>query len=330
MKRLTAKALHGVWAGVTMSWDVKCRFDTADYARNIEDMCQAGVHGVYTTGSTGEFYAIEFNEFTEMVDIQADICGRRSMPLQIGCNADSTAKSIRLLEYAASKPQVGAAQVVVPYWMELTDRELLQFFKDLYSACPNLPLVHYNVPRAKRFLNGADYQRIKAVAPSLVGVKYTMAGSHFGELQSALLMNPDLSFFVAETFLASAMMLGARGTYSSLICTNPAFMLRFYDEAAHGRWKKAIAMQQEAERFYDDMGAFVAGLGEGTMDPVFDKGLARAAGCLAGSQRIRPPYIGWSDATVAAVRRRLKTRWPQFLHPSLAREIPGGKRNQGR
>jgi dihydrodipicolinate synthase/N-acetylneuraminate lyase len=130
-------------------------------------------------------------------------------------------------------------------------------------------------------------------------------------------MNPDLSFFVAETVLASAMMLGARGTYSSLVCTDPKFMLDFYDCASGGHWTKAAKMQKQANRFCEEAVAFVQGLGGGTMDPVFDKGLAKAAGCIVGSQRIRPPYIGWSDATVAGVRRWLGRQWPQFLHPSL-------------
>jgi len=38
-----------------------------------------------------------------------------------------------------------------------------------------MPLVHYNIPRAKRFLTGPDYQSIVDVVPTLVGMKFTMA-----------------------------------------------------------------------------------------------------------------------------------------------------------
>lgn len=313
MKRLSADTLHGIWAGITMSWDERDRFDEASYRANTEAMCRAGVHGVYTTGSTGEFYALDFDEFRRMVDIQAEICGRHNMPLQIGCCSDSTRETLRLLEYAAGKPQVGAAQVNIPYWMELTDRELLQFFKDLHRACPDLPLVHYNIPRSKRYLLGPDYLRVLEVAPNLIGVKFTFAGMHFGQLQEALLLTPPLCYFIGENLLVSAMMLGARGCCSSLVCTNPAFMLGMYDHASHGRWSEALAMQQTAARFFVESAAFIENRGEGTMDPVFDKGLAVAAGCAVGSQRTRAPYIGWSNDTVEATRRWLKERYPQFL-----------------
>jgi len=315
MSRLTTDTLHGIWAGITMSWDDRDRFDEASYRTNTEAMCRARVHGVYTTGSTGEFYALDFDEFRRMVDIQAEICGRHKMPLQIGCNSDCTRKTIRLLEYATGKPEVGAAQVVIPYWMELTDREVLQFFKDLHRACPDFPLVHYNIARAKRYLLGPDYRKLLDVAPNLIGVKFSYAGTNFGNLQDALLLTPGLSYFVGENLLASAMMLGARGSYSSLICTNPSFMLTMYDHASYGRWKEAVDMQKTAARFFADAISFIEGRGEGAMDPVFDKGLAVAAGCAVGSQRIRAPYIGWSDETVLAMREWLKQHYPQLVNP---------------
>jgi len=314
-RRLKAKDVRGIWAGVTMAWDEAYRFDEATYAENVRRCIAAKVHGVYTTGSTGEFYAIDYEEFCRMVDIQAELCGKAGMPLQIGCCSDATHKTVRLLEYAAGKREVGAAQVTVPYWMEINDREMLQFFKDLRTACPDMPLVYYNVPRAKRYLTGPDYLRVLEVAPNLIGVKFTMAGQNFGALQDAMRLTPQLSYFVGENLLASAMQLGARGSYSSLIATNPRFMLKMYARASAGDWDRAIAMQQHAAKFFADTEAFITARGEGACDPVFDKGLSVTTGCLLGHQRCRPPYIGWSDETVEALRKWLKRNYPEFLYP---------------
>lgn len=298
-----------------MSWDDKLLFDETSYRTNIKRLCRAGVHGIYTTGSSGEFYALNFDEFRLMVDIQIEVCSQYSMPLQIGCGSENTRKTIRLLEYVAEKQYIGAAQIILPYWMELTDRELLKFFKDLYNACPDLPLVHYNIPRAKRFLVGPDYQKILNAAPSLIGVKFTFAGAHFDKLQEAVILTPDLSYFVSETLLASGMILGARGSYSSLIYSNPRFMLALYDHAANGRWEEAIEMQKTAYKFVSGMLSFVRNRGEGYIDPVIDKGFAIASGCLVGSQRTRAPYIGWSDETVSELRTWIMKNYSQFVYP---------------
>ncbi len=314
MSRLTADSLEGIWAGVPLPWDEEYQFEEDVYARDIQRTIAAGVHGIYTTGSTGEFYALEFQEFCQMVDIEVGLCGPAGMPLQIGCNADNTAKVIRMLEYVASKPEVDAAQVVVPYWMELNDRELVQYFQDLHNACPDLPLVQYNGPRAKRFLHGDDYLRILEVAPNLIGVKYTTADVHFGHLQEDIRQTPQLSYFVGEGLLVSAMQLGARGCYSSLVLTNPDFMLEMYELAQTGRWNEAVTMQQRAAQFFVESEQFIAERGEGDCDPVYDKGLAVAAGYFLEHQRCRPPYIGWSDETVAALRTWLEERYPELIY----------------
>ena len=317
MNRLTADRLEGIWAGVTMAWDERYRFDADTYVHNTQRMIDAGVHGIYTTGSTGEFYALEFDEFCEMVDIQVGLCGAAEIPLQIGCCSDVTSKTVKLLEYVAAKPEVSAAQVNVPYWMELTDRELLQFFQDIYNACPDIPLVHYNVPRAKRFLTGRDYQRVLEVAPSLIGVKFTSAGGHFAQLQDTIRTNPQLSYFVGENLLASGMQLGVRGSYSSLVFTDPEFMLEMYRAGVEGRWDEAVARQQTVASMSAELMALLDVRGEGSIDPVVDKGLGVAAGCIQGHQRCRPPYIGWSDETVVQVRDFLRKNYPEFLHPSV-------------
>ena len=314
MERLTADRTRGIWAGITMSWDENYKFDEETYAKNVERAIAAGVHGVYTTGSTGEFYAIDYDEFCSMVDIISELSGKAGTPLQIGCCSDATAKTIKLLEYTAAKSEVGAAQVNIPYWMELSDREVIQFFKDLHSACPDIPLVHYNIPRAKRFLNGEHYLKIIEVAPNLIGVKYTFAGSNFGQLQNSIMMTHNLSYFVAEYCLVSAMMLGARGSYSSLIATNPKYMLDMYAKAEAGQWEEAIKMQMNAAKYFGDMEKFIKQHGEEFMDPIVDKAVGVASGCVLGHQRCRPPYIGWSDETVKEFRAWLKKNYPEFIY----------------
>jgi hypothetical protein len=105
-----------------------------------------------------------------------------------------------------------------------------------------------------------------------------------------------------------------------MVFTDPSFMLSYYERAAAGRWEEAMAMQSIVSRFYGELMPFVTARGEGVIDPVFDKGLAIASGCLAGSQRTRAPYLGWSDATVVAVRSWLREHYPKFLHPDVRGE----------
>ena len=74
-------------------------------------------------------------------------------------------------------------------------------------------------------------------------------------------------------------------------------------------------MQQHVSRFFAEAEEIIDGLSEGMMDPIFDKGLAVAAGCILGHQRCRPPYIGWKDETIIALRNWLNEQHPEFIYP---------------
>jgi dihydrodipicolinate synthase/N-acetylneuraminate lyase len=201
--------------------------------------------------------------------------------------------------------------------MELTNREIIKYFKDVAAAAQGVPLIHYNIPRAKNYLVGPDYRRILDAEPSLIGVKFTFAGSHFGDLQQALQLCPELSFFVAENLLVSAMMLGARGSYSSVICANPLFMQTMFDLAEAHRWDEAMAMQAQATAFFRDLFGKMQEFGLAGVDPVIDKALSVGSGFFTGHQRTRPPYIGWTDEELAKVRAWWKQAYPQLMAPPI-------------
>ena len=60
---LTRDTLIGVWAGLPVPWAEDGTFDEAMSQRDAQKCCEAGVHGIYTAGTTGEFYAQNFDEF---------------------------------------------------------------------------------------------------------------------------------------------------------------------------------------------------------------------------------------------------------------------------
>ena len=311
---LTAETLKGIWAGVTLSWNEDYSLDEVSFRENLKRLCDSKVHGIYTTGSTGEFYALNFSEFQLIVDIVSEVVAPSGIPVQIGCCADDTRDVQQQIEYAARSEAAGV-QIVIPYWMELTTAEMLQYFKCVASVAPELPLIHYNIPRAKTFLTGTDYRRILEVAPNLIGVKFTFAGSHFEQLQQSMQITPEISYFVGESLLVSAMQLGARGSYSSIVCTNPTFMNELFTLAETRQWDKAISKQWHLSKFFRQLEDLMDKLNLGGIDPVADKGLAVASGFFSGHQRTRAPYIGWSDAGVIQVRAWLKEHYPEFLAP---------------
>src|SRR4051812_24538847 len=106
--RLTRENLHGVWAAVTTPFDARERFDEEIFRENVRRLHAAGVHGIYTTDSDGEFYAIELDEFRQIVDVFADETRRLGFPTMVGVTWANTQGMIDRLQWTASLRILGA------------------------------------------------------------------------------------------------------------------------------------------------------------------------------------------------------------------------------
>ena len=313
--RLDSQSLKGIWAGPPTFWDEAFRLDEETTAENFRRICQIPPHGIYILGSTGEFYALDFEEFKQLTDLFIEAVSPFQISTQVGCSATSTREVIRRMEYAREKGTNGV-QIALPYWSELSDREVLQFFQELHHSCPDMPIIHYNIPRAKRFLTGEDYRRILEVCPTLIGVKFTYAGSHFSVLQESIKMTPQLSYFAGENLLASVMQIGAKGSYSSLIYVFPQIIMELYEKAERGEWDKAMQLQQEITQFLSDSFRFWEEHNMGDFDPVADTGMGLASGFLKGDPRVRSPYIGWTEEELGKYSQWLQENYGHLLASS--------------
>ena len=53
---LTSDTLKGMWAGLPVPLTAQDQIDEAALRENVRRVCRSGAHGVYTHGTTGEFY----------------------------------------------------------------------------------------------------------------------------------------------------------------------------------------------------------------------------------------------------------------------------------
>ncbi|MBN2290854.1 MAG: dihydrodipicolinate synthase family protein, partial [Pirellulales bacterium] len=146
---LTRETFIGPWAGLPVAWTDDDRFDEATYRTDVVRCCRAGVPGVYTGGTTGEFYAMEFDEFQAVARATVEECHAHGKPAMIGCSSTYTLGAVRRAAYAAELG-ADAVQVALPFWMEIDDRDVVPFFKQVADASGGLPLSVYDTARAKK------------------------------------------------------------------------------------------------------------------------------------------------------------------------------------
>ena len=95
MSRLTRENFTGPWAGLPVAWTKDDRLDLNAYGQDVEGCCLAEVPGVYTGGTTGEFYAMDWEEFCQVAQCTVEICRQHDVPSMIGCSSTYTRGAVR-------------------------------------------------------------------------------------------------------------------------------------------------------------------------------------------------------------------------------------------
>src|SRR5690606_36771242 len=111
---LTREQASGPWAGLPVAWREDWSFDEETYRIDVGRVCDAGVPGVYTCGTTGEFYAMEWDEFQAITRATVEECQERSTPVMIGVTSTHTLGAQRRAAYAA-EAGADAIQLALPF-----------------------------------------------------------------------------------------------------------------------------------------------------------------------------------------------------------------------
>lgn len=312
---LTRKTFTGIWAGLPVAWTADDRFDEQTYRGDVAACCRAGMAGVYTGGTSGEFYAMEFDEFQAVARATVEECHAGNTPCMIGCTSTYTLGAIRRAEFA-SKIGADAIQVALPFWMTVDDRQVVEFFKKVSDAAAGLAVSVYETSRAKKVLTLDQHRAIKEAVPNYLMVKANEGDACTPEGCRA--MSQFVNVFVSEELLARLGPAGAAGSCSSLVYYNPAMMLSLWNNVVKGQWQAVEAECQNIGRLFHFFSTRFAN--RGLEDAAYDKLGGIAGGFLNTSLGGRAPYPSATRQDVEILQSWYREHWPQMLDCSPERE----------
>ncbi len=297
-----------MWSALQVPWTPEDTFDEARYRSNVRRCCQAGVHGVYTHGTSGEFYAQDLTEWCAVASATIEECQATNTPVQIGVTDLYTKGVIRRAETAADMG-ADAVQVALPFWMPLTLDEAVGFFRDVACAVPGIPMVLYGTPRARTLTTIELLRRVLESGVPLIGCKY--AGS-IEELPRFIQGVPEVSFLVVEPYLATAIAAGARGSCSSYVNVCPKYMLHYYSLCEQGRFEEALGIERHVQDWRREASAHVRA--RGLLDSALDRLFSRTAGFIEIDLRCRSPYQSATEEDLRIYFNICQERYPEFLY----------------
>jgi dihydrodipicolinate synthase/N-acetylneuraminate lyase len=305
---LTAAALRGVWATVLLPVRPDESIDVDRLAVALDHVLAAGVHGVYTNGTAGEFHTLTEAEYDRLHALVAERCTMAGVPFQLGASHPSGQLSLgRVARAAALRP--GAIQVVLPDWLPLGPDEVLAAVERMAVVADGVPLVLYNPPYAKTQVPPELFGKLADEVPALVGVKVP-GGDDAWYARMSDAVGGRLAVFVAGHTLASGYARGATGAYSNVACLSPAGAARWYALITRDL-TAALAFEERLRGFLD---AHIAPFGRaGYSDPALDKTLAAIGGWAPIGTRVRWPHRWVPQEVIPPLRATAEAALPELF-----------------
>jgi dihydrodipicolinate synthase/N-acetylneuraminate lyase len=306
---LTRETFTGPWAGLPVAWTDDDRFDEAAYRQDVIRSCEAGVPGVYTAGTTGEFYAMELDEWQAVTRATVQECHAHGKPAMIGCTATYNLGAARRAAYAAEQG-ADAIQVALPFWMEIGDAQIVPFFKEVADASDGLPLSIYETMRAKKALSLAQHRAVKDAVPSYMMVKAN-GGTIGCTPEGCRSLSEIVNVFVGEHLFGQLGRVGAKGGCSSVVYWNPRVILNLWRQAEQQDWPAVDLTCQRLMGLFDFLGAAFGD--RGFTDTADDRLGGVTSGFLKCGLRSRGPYPHATDADIETLRHWYREHFPDML-----------------
>jgi len=309
VKPLTAAELRGNWATLLLPLHADDAIDFALLGAEIDHFIAAGVNGIYSNGSAGEFHTQTEDEFDRVSQLLAEKCSRAGLPFQIGaCHMSAQLSRERIRRTRALQPS--AYQVILPDWFVPSWLEIVAFLEVMAAEAAPVPLVLYNPPHAKRRLNPAEWLQLTAALPSLVGIK--VPGGDDAWYRAMQPVMARISVFIPGHHLSSGLARGAHGAYSNVACLSPAGAQRWYEQCV--RDPAAGAAQETRIRTFWEANIAPLITVHGLANMAADKAAAAAGGWLPGfSPRLRWPYRAAAPERIAEIARAARAALPEFF-----------------
>lgn len=250
--------VKGVIAAIVTPFSNEDQIDEPGLEKLTDYLVRGRVHGIMTTGGTGEFPHLLREERKKVSEVVTGAAAGK-IPVFAGTAACSTRETI-LLSQDAQEAGANAVIITAPYYFGLADKSLYEHFKTIAREI-DLPIVLYNNPLyTGNNLSPELIYRLGEI-PKIIGLK--QSNSDLGQLVEAIRQAGEkLSILtgIDSQFYAS-LCVGGKGIFSTAACIVPREMVALYHAVQKGSHHEALALHmklQKLNRFLEYDPGYVA------------------------------------------------------------------------
>lgn len=228
--------LSGILPAAVTPVDEHGNLNTRSFELLLARLYEAGSHGLYVCGQTGEGLQLPLDTRERAVEAAvANTPAGRAVVAHVG--APNTADAVRLARHAS---RAGAHAVSsLPPGSAYSFAEVRNYYEAL-AAAADLPVLVYYFPDFSAAIQTAEQVLDLCSIPSVVGLKFT----DFDLYRLSLIQRAGhIIFNGRDEVLAAGLLMGAHGGIGSFYNLAPELFVAVYEHTRAGRWAEARAAQ---------------------------------------------------------------------------------------
>lgn len=283
-------------AACMLPWTEDFQLDIPRFEQHVQAALDDGYKCLYLMGTAGEGYAVSEARFQQVVEIFAALTVKEGIDPQIGVIGLSMEQIIERIRLA-HRLGIRMFQISLPSWGALDPAEAMLYFKTVCGAFPDSRFLHYNLPRTKRIIGGAEYHRIAEAVPNLVATKNS--STDYARTADLLLNAPELQHFLLEGNFAMGCTLGECSLLCSYDSLFPKTTWKFFEA---GKTKDLPELFRITQFLHEVTIKLFAHCQRDMIDGSYDKTFLWLRNPQF-SNRVLPPYLGLSEEESRETRR---------------------------
>ena len=226
--------------------------DLATFEKLLDFHVRTGATAISWPHHKGESLNLTIPERKAFAEVAVKVVNGR-VPVSIHVSALAIEDSMELVRHA-KKIGADAIIAITPYFWKYTNESLYDYFVKL-GTTTDLPLIAYNSPS---YLDGVEFdaeltRRLIERLPNFIAMKEAIFNSekYLEIARVALALRPEFSLISGVEFLAPAIPMGGKGSYSSAGAICPNLCTSLYEACASGNAVKARELQFKLARLWD-------------------------------------------------------------------------------
>ena len=280
--------------------------DEGSLRKLVDFLIDAGVHGIWSMGTTGEFAALTEQERAKGVRATVEqVRGRVPVIANIGDSSTTLA-----LKHARHAREAGADALALtpPHYYPHSMDEMLTHFRAMKEAYPDLPLFIYNIPQTVKVKMTLQTTLQLAREGTVQGIKDSQNDLRWFRMLTVTIREEGLAdqfrmFLGTRILCDAAQIIGAHGAIPATSNVAPAAAAEAWEAAVKGDYTLAARAQEVVMR-YEDLAELAKGGSPDAASYSSMKNILKEWGIIATTRLTRPLHEFGAEE-VTALHQRL-------------------------